>query len=79
MSKTGAKKGRKPKSGRERAAAYRAKQRAQGLHLVQLWVRDTRSSEFRAEVRKQLRLLAKSEQEKRDQAFVESTTDWTDA
>ncbi len=79
MSKAGPKKRTKPKTGRERAAAYRAKQRAQGLHLVQLWVPDTRSSEFRTEVRKQLRLLAKSEEEKRDQAFVESITEWSDA
>jgi hypothetical protein len=79
MNKPAAKKKVKPKTGRERAAAYRASMRAQGLRLVQFWVRDTRSPEFRAEVKKKLRLLAQSEQEKRDQAFVESISYWNDA
>lgn len=69
----------RPQTGRDRAVAYRARMRAQGFRLVQKWVPDTRSPKFRAEVRKQLLLLAQSEQEKRDQAFVESVTDWNDA
>jgi hypothetical protein len=74
-----AKKKTKPKTGRERAAAYRARMHAQGMRLVQFWIPDTNSPKFRSEVREKLRLLAMSEQEKRDQAFVESITDWNDA
>jgi DNA-binding LacI/PurR family transcriptional regulator len=64
----------KPKTGRERAAAYRARMQKNGMRLVQHWVADVRSPEFRARVNAQLRELADSTQEKDDQAFVDSLT-----
>jgi len=42
------------------------------LRPIQIWVPDTRTAEFRAELRKQLRRIARSKQEKDDQAFMDS-------
>jgi hypothetical protein len=67
-----AKKKTKPKTGRERAAAYRVRMQKSGMRLVQHWVPDVRSPEFRARVNAQLRKLAQSAQEKDDQAFIDS-------
>lgn len=50
-----------PLSRAERVARRRAKLRAAGLRPVQLWVPDTRSAEFRAECRRQSRLILDSE------------------
>jgi len=60
------------KANRAKVAAHRARKRAQGLRLVQMWVPDTRSPEFAKEARRQMRALARSPQEKEDMAFVES-------
>src|SRR4051812_13786271 len=60
------------KANRERAAAHRARMRAEGLRRIELWVPDTRSPEFAKEARRQMRALARSPQEKEDIAFVES-------
>jgi hypothetical protein len=59
-------------SSKSRVAAHRKKLRAQGLRPIQIWVPDTRSPEFRAELRRQMRRIAQSRQEKDDQAFVDS-------
>ncbi|HEY4113690.1 MAG TPA: antitoxin MazE-like protein [Rhizomicrobium sp.] len=72
MSKQAPKKKPKPKTGRERAAAFRINMRRQGKRLVQHWVADARSPEFRARVNEQLRRLAHTVQEKDDQAFIDS-------
>lgn len=66
----------KPKTNREKVAAHRAKLRAQGLRPIQIWVPDTRSPEFAAEARRQMRLVARSKHAKEDQDFVEAVTDW---
>jgi hypothetical protein len=60
------------KANRARAAAYRARMRAQGLRRIEIWVPDTRSPEFAKEARRQCRALARSPQAKDDQAFVDS-------
>jgi electron transfer flavoprotein alpha/beta subunit len=57
---------------KSRVAAHRRKLRAQGMRPIQIWVPDTRSPEFRAELRRQMRRIARSKQEKDDQAFVDS-------
>jgi len=62
------------KANRARAAAYRARMRAQGLRRVELWVPDTRSPEFAKEARRQSRAIARSPQEKEDQAFVDAVS-----
>ena len=68
----------KPKTNREKVAAHRAKLRAQGLRPIQIWVPDTRSPEFAAEARRQMRLVARSKHAKEDQDFIEAVTDWSE-
>ena len=72
MTKAGIEKRSKPKTGRERAAAYRTRMHKEGRRLVQHWVPDVRSPEFIARVNVQLQQLARSAQEKDDQAFIDS-------
>lgn len=50
-----------PMSRAERVARRRAKLRAAGLRPVQLWLPDTRRSEFAAECRRQSRRIRDSE------------------
>ena len=69
---------RQGKSSKERVRAYRARLRAQGLRPIQIWVPDVRSPEFVAEARRQSRVVAESEGEADDQAFVDSVIDWSD-
>ncbi|MCV0396107.1 MAG: antitoxin MazE family protein [Rhizobiaceae bacterium] len=75
MTATGRKKadaGRGPKSSAERVREFRARKRAQGLKLVQLWVPDVNSPEFKAEARRQSLVVANHPGEKEDQAFIDS-------
>jgi hypothetical protein len=63
------------KSSREKTAAFRARKRAQGLRLVQFWVPDTRTEEFRREAHRQSRLAAQSPHAAEDQAFVDAISE----
>lgn len=65
-------------SSRDKVRAHRARLRAQGLRPVQYWLPDVNSPKFKAEARRQSLLIANSEYEKDDQAFVDSIrdTDW---
>jgi len=67
-----------PKSSRAKVAAHRARLRAQGLRPIQIWVPDVRSPAFKAEARRQSRLVAQSPQEADDMAFIESLLDLDD-
>jgi hypothetical protein len=67
----------KPLSSRDKVRTYRARKRAQGLRLVQIWVPNTRSAKFRAEARRQSRLLAESPNAEDDQAFVDAIQEFT--
>lgn len=66
---------------REKTRAYRERQRAKGLRQVQLWVPDTRSPEYIAEIRRQMRGLknGRQEQEILDwcEAAAAETEGWT--
>ena len=64
------------KATRANVSAHRARMRAKGMRLLQIWVPDTRSPEFAKEARRQSRALARSPQEKEDIAFVESLSSW---
>ena len=64
---------------KEKVRAHRERLRKQGLRPIQIWVPDVRSPEFRAEARRQSRLVARSEQERVDQAFVDSVSDRGDS
>ncbi len=66
----------KRSSSRDKVRKHRARLRAQGLRPIQIWVPDVRSPAFKAEARRQSRLVAASRYEAEDQAFIESITDW---
>jgi len=57
---------------REKVRAHRDRMRAQGLRPVQIWVPDTRSAAFAAQAHRQSLAVARSEQERDDQAFVDA-------
>ena len=67
---------KKSKSSAEKVRAHRARLRKAGLRPVQMWVPDTRSPEFAREARRQSLAVARSPQEKEDQAFVEAISEW---
>lgn len=62
-------------SSRERVRAHRERLRRQGLRPIQIWVPDVTSPEFIAEARRQSRLIAMSEFEVEDQAFIDAISD----
>ena len=64
------------KATRKKVSAHRARMRAQGMRLLQIWVPDTRSPEFAKEARRQSRAAARSPHAKDDQAFVDSLSSW---
>jgi hypothetical protein len=61
---------------RDKVRDHRARMKAKGMKLVQLWVPDTSSAEFKAEARRQSRLIAQSPHEADDQAFIDSLSDF---
>jgi hypothetical protein len=67
---------KRKKATRAKVSAHRARMRAQGMRLLQIWVPDTRSPEFAKEARRQSRAVARSPQEKEDIAFVDSLSSW---
>lgn len=69
---------KRKKATRAKVAAHRARMRAQGMRLLQIWVPDTRSPEFAKEARRQMRALARSPHAKEDQAFVDSISEFWD-
>lgn len=67
-----------PLSLAERSCRYRARKRAAGLRLVQIWVYDTTRPAFRRELRRQALRIAASEREAESGDFVEAVADWPD-
>jgi hypothetical protein len=63
-------------SSREKVRAHRARLREQGLRPIQIWVPDTRLPSFRAEARRQSRLVSRLPGEDDVMAFIESVSDW---
>ena len=66
----------KARSSKDKVAAYRARLRKQGLRPIQIWVPDVRSLEFAKEAHRQSVLIAQSEHEAEDQAFIDAISDW---
>ncbi|MGC1777363.1 MAG: antitoxin MazE family protein [Xanthobacteraceae bacterium] len=64
------------KSSRGKVSAYRARMRAKGYRLVQMWLPDTRTPEFAAEARRQSLLANAAPLAAEDQAWVDSLSDW---
>lgn len=54
-------------------ARYRAAQRARGLKLLRIWVRDPNTTAFRAEASRQAALLRGTEGERDALDFIERT------
>lgn len=66
-----------PKTSRQKMAAYRQRQKAKGLRLIQLWVPDVRDPKFIRQLRKEARLIARhGKEEKRTLDFIERTMDY---
>ncbi len=61
---------------RDKVREHRERLRAQGLRPVQIWVPDVRSKRFKSEAHRQSLAVARSEQERDDQAFVDSLVAW---
>lgn len=62
--------------GSQRAQKYREAMRARGMRLVQKWVIDTRTPEFRAEARRQSLLIAEANRKNREEtAFLNAALD----
>ncbi|HUO39460.1 MAG TPA: antitoxin MazE family protein [Mycobacterium sp.] len=66
--------------GRDRVRRHRERLRQRGLRPIQLWVPDVNAPEFVREAHRQSALVAASEQDRDDQAFVDAVSaDWDDA
>ena len=66
----------KRKSSRDRVKAHREKMRAKGYRLVQFWVPDTRTAEFKREMHRQSLAIANSPSEAEDQAFIDAISEF---
>jgi hypothetical protein len=62
----------KPASSKDKVRAHRERMRRKGMKLIQIWVPDPKSPEFKKEARRQARVIANSPMEKEDQAFVDA-------
>ncbi|MGQ0677215.1 MAG: antitoxin MazE family protein [Rhodospirillales bacterium] len=61
---------------RYRVRAYRKRMRAKGMRLVQMWLPDTSTPEFKRKAHLDSLAIANSPQEAEDQAFVDSISIW---
>lgn len=61
----------RPVEAKIRMRRYRARKRASGLRLIQLWIPDTRSKGFAAECKRQCRLLKGDPAEAEALEFIE--------
>ena len=61
---------------KEKQSRYRSRVRRKGLRPVEMWGPDTRAAGFAAECRRQVRLAARSAQEKPVLDFVSQIADW---
>lgn len=66
-------------STRDRVRQHRERLRRQGLRPVQIWVPDVRAPEFIAEAHRQSIVIATSEGEADDQAFVDAISSGMDS
>jgi len=65
---------------RDRVRRHRERLRQRGLRPIQIWVPDVNAPEFVREAHRQSALVAASEQDRDDQAFVDAiSADWDDA
>jgi len=69
----------RPKPSRDKVRAHRLRLRRQGLRPIQIWVSDVRSPKFKAEARRQSRLVAADPGEPDVMASIEAVADRDDA
>jgi Protein of unknown function (DUF3018) len=60
---------------KEKVRNFRERQKAKGLRLVQYWVPDVRSPEWKAEARRQSYAIGRSEHEAEEQAWIDAMID----
>jgi len=66
--------------GGDRVRRHRERLRQRGLRPIQIWVPDVKAPEFVREAHRQSALVAASQQDLDDQAFVDAiSADWDDA
>jgi hypothetical protein len=66
-------------STRDRVRQYRQRLRQQGLRPIQIWVPDVNAPEFVREAHRQSALVAASDEDRDNQAFVDAvSSDWDD-
>lgn len=68
-------KGTKPIPSREKVRRHRESLRRQGLRPIQVWVPDVRSRVFKAQAHRQSVAIARSSNEREDQAFIDAVSD----
>lgn len=68
-------KGTKPTPSREKVRRHRESLRRQGLRPIQIWVPDVRSRVFKAQAHRQSVAIARSSNEREDQAFIDAVSD----
>jgi len=64
------------KKTRDKVRAHRDKLRKQGLRPIQIWVPDVRSPRFKAEARRQSKLLAADPNYEEDMKFLDAAQAW---
>ena len=64
------------RTSRTNVRRHRDRMRLEGVRPIQIWVPDVRSHRFRAEARRQSLAVAKSPDERDDQAFIDAVSDW---
>lgn len=60
----------------ERMKRYRARKQAKGLKSTQLWTYDAKSPEFQRELRRQLKRISRSPEEREILDWIEAVADW---
>ncbi len=68
----------RPLTSAQKVREYRARKRAQGFRLLQRWVPDVDSEEFKREALRQSLEVRNSPTEKEDQDFIDSISWWND-
>ena len=68
----------KPLTSAEKTRAYRARKRAQGYRLMQRWVPDVNTEEFKREAHRQALEVAASPAAQEEQDWVDAVSWWND-
>lgn len=61
---------------RDKVRNHRARMKAKGMKLVQHWVPDVTSPEFKAQAHRDSLLIANSPHEAEDQAFIDAISEF---